>query len=106
MAAIGIFFIAFVQNVFIGKMGVKFYKKYQEAKDKRVNVTTETLNNIKMVKTYSLQDIFFSKIQDKRKDELSIQWKRFMLGAYNITNFYLYPQLLSAAVFSFYIGSG
>jgi hypothetical protein len=39
-------------------------------KDDRMNLTTEVINNIKMIKLYSWTESFLKKISQKRKAEL------------------------------------
>lgn len=48
--------------------------------DARVNTTSESLNNIKMLKLYSWTHIFSDVIESKRFDELSTLWSRFKYG--------------------------
>ena len=77
-----------------------------QKQDARVNTTTEALNNIKMLKLYSWIDQFANKIEERRKAELSILFKRFCLGMTSITTIYFFPVIMSWAVFSTFIGSG
>jgi hypothetical protein len=46
-------------------------------KDKRVNLTTECLNNIKMIKLYQWNNIFEDLIREKRSEELKYLKKNF-----------------------------
>lgn len=55
-AGIGIFIIAFVVNVFLGKTSAKMQKVYMKKQDARVNITTESINNMKMLKLYGWTD--------------------------------------------------
>jgi len=48
--------------------------------DARINTTSESLNNIKMLKLYSWTHIFSNVIESKRLDELSVLWTRFRYG--------------------------
>ena len=59
--------------------------------DARLSVTTEALNNIKMLKLYAWTGEFEKTIDEKRNEELAIQWKRFNLGMLSITTLYFFP---------------
>ena len=77
-----------------------------QCQDARLNTTTESLNNIKILKLYSWTDTFEKAIQAKRKLEMSVFWKRLMVGMMNVTSLYFFPQVLSAVVFSVFIATG
>jgi hypothetical protein len=47
-------------------------KVYMKKTDARVSATTESLNNIKMLKLYSWIEPFEKVINEKREDELSL----------------------------------
>ena len=59
-----------------------------------------------MLKLYSWKNIFSEVISEKRKEEMAILWQRFRLGQIVIVTLYFFPQLLSAVVFSVFIGTG
>ena len=69
-------------------------------------MTTECLNNMKMLKLYSWQDAFEKAIQEKRDSELEILYRRFKIDMMNVTSLYFFPQIMSAVVFSVFIGTG
>jgi hypothetical protein len=77
-----------------------------ECQDDRLNTTTESLNNIKILKLYSWTETFEKAIQVKRKLEMSVFWKRLSVGMISVTSLYFFPQVLSAVVFSVFIGTG
>ena len=106
LAGIGILLLAFVFNLFISRFSAKMQTKYMEHQDKRVNLTTECLNNIKMLKLYSWQQAFEKMIGEKRKEELSTLWRRMRFGMTNTTSLYFFPSILGTTVFSVYIGTG
>ena len=68
--------------------------------------TTESINNIKMLKLYSWQEGFLERIYRRRTKELVTQrkinfgWACFIVGAY------LFPNMLPAVTFATYIGTG
>ena len=59
-----------------------------------------------MLKLYSWSDIFKHLIKEKRIPELAMLRKRYNLSIVNISTLYFFPSILSAVVFSFYIGFG
>jgi hypothetical protein len=77
-----------------------------ECQDERLNITTESLNNIKMLKLNAWTDTFENAIEQKRNVEMKVFWKRLNVGMISVTNLYFFPQVLSAVVFSVYIAMG
>lgn len=77
-----------------------------EKKDERMNITTEVLTNIKMIKLYAWGKTMLNKIEEKRKNELKVLAKAFIVATFSITSFYFFPEILSSVVFSVYIGTG
>ena len=55
-AGLGVFVLAFLINIVLTRISAKLQKRYMECQDVRVNATTESLNNIKMLKLYSWTD--------------------------------------------------
>ena len=74
--------------------------------DERVSLTTEGLNNIKMLKLYSWADFFTVMIGKVRVREVAILRKRLVLGIFVVSLLYFFPALLQAVSFTAYIGSG
>ena len=105
-AGLGVFVVAMLFN-----FGIGMYYNYQEKivmrrKDRRMKVTTESINNIKMLKLYSWQDSFIHRIYRRRAKELKTL-RRINFGwSYVIAGMYLFPNLLPAVTFSMYIGLG
>lgn len=62
--------------------------------DARVSMTTECLNNIKMIKLYSWVDIFKDMIDQRRKEELNVQWGRMNLLMLTIASLNFFPLML------------
>lgn len=76
LAGLGVFFIAFIINTVLSKFQAKLQKEYMKKQDARVSATTESLNNIKMLKLYSWTKQFESNINDKREEEIGVYWRR------------------------------
>lgn len=62
-AGFGVFVGAFIVNTVIGIYLNKNQKIVMEKKDERMVETNESLNNIKMLKLYSWQELFEQRIQ-------------------------------------------
>lgn len=77
LAGVAVFLVAFLVNLHLGRVTARFQKMYMKKQDARVNTTSESLNNIKMLKLYSWTSIFDKVIASKRAEELTILWKRF-----------------------------
>ena len=52
-AGAGVFCLAFLSNYLVGKMMRAAQIQIMKRKDQRMKVTTEAINNIKMIKLYS-----------------------------------------------------
>lgn len=74
--------------------------------DARMQATTESLNNIKMLKLYAWTDVFKKFVKEKREEEMDVLWDRFKLGSLIVSSLYFFPQLQSAVVFSCFIAAG
>jgi len=105
-AGIGVFLIAFLLNMFLGKVDATLYQKLMERKDEKMNLLTEMLNNIKMLKLYAWTSFFEKKLNERRESELHILRRCFAIGVTMITNLYFFPSILGAVCFAVYIGSG
>lgn len=57
-AGFGVFVVAFIVNTIIGIYLNKNQKIVMEKKDERMVETNESLNNMKMLKLYSWQELF------------------------------------------------
>ena len=106
ISGLTVFAMAFASNMAIGKYASVLQRRYMKFKDQRVKALTESLNNIRMLKLYSWGDIFKHLIKEKRIPELGMLRKRYNLSIINISTLYFFPSILSAVIFSFYIGFG
>lgn len=59
--------------------------------DARVSATTESLNNIKMLKLYSWTEAFEKSINQKREIEMGVMRRRFILGNISVASLYFFP---------------
>ena len=58
LSGIGVFLLSFILQALIANLSAKYQREYMKRQDKRVGLTTEGLNNIKMIKLYSWIDTF------------------------------------------------
>jgi ABC-type multidrug transport system fused ATPase/permease subunit len=101
-----VFLLAFVVNTIIGVYLNKNQKIIMERKDDRMTETNEALNNIKMLKLYSWQELFEQRINQKRGVEIQALKKGGMLTSMLIAFSYMFPNMMPAVCFSTYIGLG
>ena len=106
MAGVAVFVITFFVNTAISKKQAELQKEDMRCQDGRVKALTESLNNIKLLKLYSWTAIFASLITEKRNQQLQVLKKRFVYSNIFITSLYFFPSILSAILFSVYIGLG
>lgn len=75
-------------------------------KDKRMNMTSECIQHIKMLKLYAWTHKFFEKIAEVRRKELRSLWHAFIIISFLLISLYTFPMLVRATLFAVYIGSG
>ncbi|CDW87468.1 abc transporter [Stylonychia lemnae] len=105
-AGIGVFVLGFLTNFILGMISASLWKTLMGKKDQRMNSTTETIQNIKMIKLYGWNETFMKRIGEKRENELSALRRAFFVSCFIVTSLYLFPQMLSPVVFTTYIGYG
>lgn len=71
-SGVGVYVVAFVFNLLLSKIQARLQKVYMAKQDARLNITTESLNNIKMLKLYSWTSQFEEAIDSKRDAELAV----------------------------------
>lgn len=105
-AGLAVFMCAFVANFIIGRILRDVQKKVMKSKDGRMKVTTECVNNIKMIKLYSWQENFLQRIYRRRDiDVVNLRKAGFVTGLL-IFFVYAFPSLLPVATFATYISLG
>ena len=98
--------IAIIANLLIGIGLNKIQKTLMRRKDARMAVTTESINNIKMLKLNDWEGNFLERIFRRRTREiLSLKSRGFMF-ALLVSSVNLFPNLMAPATFSTYIGLG
>ena len=77
-----------------------------KSKDARMKVSTEAINNIKMIKLYSWQENFLQRIYRRRDTDVKNLRRGGFAVAMLIFLIYLFPSLLPATTFAVYISLG
>ena len=106
LAGLGVFLCAVIVNLIVGLWYNKVEKVVMACKDARMAVTTESINNAKMLKLYSWQDDFLGRIYRRRGREITMLKKRGIIVAIIIGSVYFFPSLLAPVTFSTFIGIG
>ena len=105
-AGLGVFLLAFVSNFLVGRFMRAVQKKVMKSKDARMKVTTEAINNVKMIKLNSWQENFLQRIYRRRtRDVKSLRLGGFAV-ALLIFFIYLFPSMLPVTTFVTYISLG
>ena len=91
-----------VSNYFIAKEFRKRQKLMMGKKDQCMKVTTETLENIKILKLYNWENEFKNKILDARRIEMDFMSHRYVMSNVNQTINWLCPTLVSIVTIGFY----
>jgi len=91
-----------VMNYFIAKAFRRRQKRMMGKKDICMKVTTETLENIKILKLYNWENEFKRKILDSRKVEMDFTAKRYVMTNLNQTVNWLCPTLVSIITIGVY----
>ena len=86
------------------------YRKYNileqlflKAKDSRMKTTTETFENLKVIKLYNWENNFKNKIIVKRDNELKVGIRTLKILVANITLFWLTPIIVSTVTIGIYM---
>ncbi len=94
--------ILFFINSKIFNIYNKIEEEYLKKKDFRMKVTTETFDNIKILKLYNWEKKFRNKIIEKREEEIKKLDNYINVYILNITIFWLTPILVSAITIGLY----
>lgn len=89
--------ISLTCNFFIQKKLQQRYKEMYKMKDDRMRVTTETFNNLKVLKLYSWEDEFLNRIDKARENELRGFRRIFNLSIMSNTLLWSTPVVVSVA---------
>ena len=101
-AGLGILLIFFGINYKITQLFHFYQKKMLAKKDIRMRASTETFENIKILKLYSWEKQFMKKCLMTRKDEMDAMRTRFNVTTSNISLFWLCPSLVACGTLGLY----
>jgi ABC-type bacteriocin/lantibiotic exporter with double-glycine peptidase domain len=103
LAGLGVIFVTFILNLFIGKLTWTLNKQLMTAKDERTKKANELFSQIKFIKLNALEDYFVNKVLLLREKEMSFLKKRFTIGCVNVLLLWLSPMLIINATFAMYV---
>jgi ABC-type multidrug transport system fused ATPase/permease subunit len=89
-------------NYYYRKQFSKYLELYLKMSDKRMRVTTETFNNLKVIKLYGWDRFFLEKIQSARDEELDALNKRYYITTISQTLLWLAPIAMSVSSIGLY----
>ena len=104
--ALAAFLLLMIINIIVVKKGLYFQKNFMKLRSDRVKVTNDVFNNIKFVKSYSLEHFFTNKIMQVRNEELRWLSYVFYRIIYSITNSDFSPGVFLFVLFVVYVAFG
>ena len=101
-AGLGILILFFLLNLKISKLYHYYQKRILKKKDIRMRKSTETFENIKILKLYSWEKQFMKRVLLARKEEMDETTTRFNVSTANISLFWLCPTLVACGTLGLY----
>ncbi len=89
-------------NYYYRKQFSKYLKLYLKKSDKRMGITTETFNNLKVIKLYGWDNFFLKKIQTARNEEIDALNERYYITTISQTLLWLAPIAMSVSSIGIY----
>ena len=89
-------------NYYYRKQFSKYLKLYLKKSDKRMGITTETFNNLKVIKLYGWDNFFLRKIQLSRNEEIDALNGRYYITTISQTLLWLAPIAMSVSSIGIY----
>ena len=97
------FIIMIIINLVIFQQYNILEQQFLKAKDNRMKTTTETFDNIKILKLYNWENKFKDKILEKRENEINVGIKGIKVAVTNITLFWFTPVIVSIVTIGCYM---
>ena len=94
--------IAMFSNFLLRSTCSKSIDAIMKLRDERIQQSTQLLTNIKMIKAYSWEDYFFSKLTNIQEIEVSKMKSLNILYSCNLFYFWSLPSLVVVIVFAYY----
>jgi hypothetical protein len=101
-AGIGVMLVLMPINISVAKKQQKFTRETMQRRDKRVKLTNEVLQGIRIVKMFSWEANFIDKIGEKREHELEAILGNSLWGAFSTFLWGGTPLFVTVAAFSIY----
>ena len=101
-AGLGILILFFFINLKITKKYILYQQKILEKKDIRMKKSTETFDNIKILKLYNWENQFLERIISSRSEEMDAMKNAFNISTINLSLFWLCPSLVACATLGLY----
>ena len=89
--------IFFIVNIYYRKQFSLYLKLHINKSDSRMKITTQTFNNLKVIKLYGWDDIFLNRIEKSRKEEIDALNKRYIITQISQTLLWLAPIAMSVS---------
>ena len=94
--------IFLIINYYYRKQFSIYLKLYLKKSDKRMGITTETFNNLKVIKLYGWDNFFLNKIQLARNEEIDALNERYYITTISQTLLWLAPIAMSVSSIGIY----
>ena len=94
--------IFLIINYYYRKQFSIYLKLYLKKSDKRMGITTETFNNLKVIKLYGWDNFFLKKIQRARNEEIDALNERYYITTISQTLLWLAPIAMSVSSIGIY----
>ncbi len=101
-AGASVMIITLFINLKINNLYGKIQEKVLLKKDERMKITTETFDNIKILKLYNWENEFKNRIYNKREEEIIELKSALYVNIANIVLFWMCPILVAIATISLY----
>ena len=94
--------LCLIVNGIVFKKYIKIEEDMLKAKDNRMKVTTETFDNLKLLKMYNWERTFQQKIDIEREKEIAIAKRGINMTVLNISIFWFYPVAVAIVTIGMY----
>eukprot|EP00935_MAST-01C_sp_MAST-1C-sp1_P001881 g1881.t1 len=101
-AGIGVMVILLPTNVWVAKKQQKFTRETMQRRDKRVKLTNEVLQGIRIVKLFAWEGSFIEKVGERRKHELKAVLSNSLFGAFSSFLWGATPLFVTVAAFGIF----
>jgi ABC-type multidrug transport system fused ATPase/permease subunit len=101
-----LFFVFMFINLLVVKKGLHFLKEFMKVRGVRIKRTNEVFNNIKLIKSYSLERFFLKKIIDIRGTELNWLKLLFYRNIFTMVNANIGPGVFLLTIFAVHVAAG